>query len=722
MTANHPQLGSALSNIAELNRVYLEHQRETLRVAEAAETREGGSRNGNGAKKRKRDKKKAKRKDSKKAKKEGKGKKRKRDKSEKKHKSRKKSKKATKSKDRSSSSSDSSSSSGSGSGSSDAESDGESSGDAAQRPSVQNKRTPEEELTAGRSAMLLTKQILAKFPDVRADFRNILQSIDSGEAVSVAGVPDENLRNLLDGLFDALGLVKLPKSGARSLPRGGDKLLTKLSLVFDMTEEELAPFARPPAEIAKPEPLSKETDTRARDATRHERKTAKIGMTIEEAEAMLANGTVPMTSPTGTNQEPEATLAKEAVPATKPTDTNPPTVETQQIGPSGPPPKAPEKPPPRVLGPAMPPRAMLEAAAADLATDIASAVGPAPPDIVEEVELVGAEARVAAAKRVLQVVRANGDAYDVLGVTPNENSTAAVLKRAYWKLSLSVHPDKCDYARASDAFDAVKKAHELLLDPSEKERIDKQRDELTAREGFEEWLAHERSAAMFRLKRGEALPGDDALLRDPRDDAKKEKGRDEWMTTLPEQRRPVAGGEPAQNGKGNVKAFAMKNFVQRDARTIADWTAAPRDAEAVEAQLFLAAQEAKYSTPVGTGESLEDLQTKSLVEQYTLATRGKSLVTQHQEGEIKAAKAVRAEAKAKKAQAKENAKKKKGKGEEKKKDDDDDGTGWSYKPWNRETDLEAGRLGSHVLKPDEMLKKAGGDLSGRFDSGGTAER
>ena len=35
MAANHPQLGAALSNIAELNRVYLEHQRESLREAEA---------------------------------------------------------------------------------------------------------------------------------------------------------------------------------------------------------------------------------------------------------------------------------------------------------------------------------------------------------------------------------------------------------------------------------------------------------------------------------------------------------------------------------------------------------------------------------------------------------------------------------------------------------------------------------------------------------------
>ena len=43
----------------------------------------------------------------------------------------------------------------------------------------------------------------------------------------------------------------------------------------------------------------------------------------------------------------------------------------------------------------------------------------------------------------------------------------------------------------------------------------------------------------------------------------------------------------------------------------------------------------------------------------------------------------------------------------------EDGTGWEYKPWNRETDLEAGRASS-APKPEDMLKKAGVDLKGRF--------
>ena len=67
--------------------------------------------------------------------------------------------------------------------------------------------------------------------------------------------------------------------------------------------------------------------------------------------------------------------------------------------------------------------------------------------------------------------------------------------------------------------------------------------------------------------------------------------------------------------------------------------------------------------------------------------------------------------------------KKEAKKEAKKKGDaanagDGDGTGWTYKPWNRETDLEAGRASTKALSAGELLKKAGGDLKGRFGSGG----
>jgi hypothetical protein len=174
------------------------------------------------------------------------------------------------------------------------------------------------------------------------------------------------------------------------------------------------------------------------------------------------------------------------------------------------------------------------------------------------------------------------------------------------------------------------------------------------------------------------------------------------MTKLPEQRRPVAGGEPSGSG-GHAKAFARTTFVERDARTIAEWTAAPNEIAETEKRLFLAAQEAKYAAPAST--SAED-DAARLVEQVAGASRGKTLLEKHQEREARAAKAA-----------------KKKKKEAKKKGDaahagDGDGTGWTYKPWNRETDLEAGRASTKALSTGELLKKAGGDLKGRFGSGG----
>ena len=102
---------------------------------------------------------------------------------------------------------------------------------------------------------------------------------------------------------------------------------------------------------------------------------------------------------------------------TNPTDEREPATHIEpaigpSIGPSA-------RPPPRVvLGPGDAPRRERWRAAA-LAAD--GDVGPAP-EIVREVELVGAEARAAAAARVLAAARGSGDAYDILGVDPGDAS------------------------------------------------------------------------------------------------------------------------------------------------------------------------------------------------------------------------------------------------------------------------------------------------------------
>ncbi len=65
------------------------------------------------------------------------------------------------------------------------------------------------------------------------------------------------------------------------------------------------------------------------------------------------------------------------------------------------------------------------------------------------------------------------DAYAVLGVTPS-TPTADVRKR-YWKLSLLVHPDKCNAEGAQEAFQAVAKAAATLQDAAARQQLDQKR-------------------------------------------------------------------------------------------------------------------------------------------------------------------------------------------------------------------------------------------------------
>ncbi|MCL7031694.1 hypothetical protein MKW94_008693 [Papaver nudicaule] len=51
------------------------------------------------------------------------------------------------------------------------------------------------------------------------------------------------------------------------------------------------------------------------------------------------------------------------------------------------------------------------------------------------------------------------------------NSSPDEVKRQYRKLSLLVHPDKCKHPQAKEAFSALAKAQQLLLDPEEREYL-----------------------------------------------------------------------------------------------------------------------------------------------------------------------------------------------------------------------------------------------------------
>ena len=295
----------------------------------------------------------------------------------------------------------------------------------------------------------------------------------------------------------------------------------------------------------------------------------------------------------------------------------------------------------------------------------------------------------------------------MLGAAPGD--APAAIKRAFWKLSLMVHPDKCDHPEAARAFDLAKRAHATLADAAKRAAIDDAREARDAREGFDEWLAEERKKAEWRALQGTPAEGDEAILRggnggDGGDGASAAESREEWMTRLPEQRKPTPGGAPS---RGNARSFATTEFVERDARTVAEWTDAPKDAATREARLLAAARERALALPGaaaggGGGEGGEGIGGR--VQRETKAQDAPRATPRTRR--------TRREGKKKK-DGGSKSKRKRG-GEE---GDGGDGTGWEYRPWNRETDLEAGRQSTAALDSEALMKKAGGDLKGRFGGG-----
>ncbi|KAH7654739.1 Dnaj-like subfamily c member 8 protein [Dioscorea alata] len=65
------------------------------------------------------------------------------------------------------------------------------------------------------------------------------------------------------------------------------------------------------------------------------------------------------------------------------------------------------------------------------------------------------------------------------------DSSPEEVKKQYRKLSLMVHPDKCKHPQAKEAFGALAKAQQLLLDPQEREyllsQINAAKEELRAK-------------------------------------------------------------------------------------------------------------------------------------------------------------------------------------------------------------------------------------------------
>ncbi|KAK3255968.1 hypothetical protein CYMTET_34873 [Cymbomonas tetramitiformis] len=159
-------------------------------------------------------------------------------------------------------------------------------------------------------------------------------------------------------------------------------------------------------------------------------------------------------------------------------------------------------PPPDVLYAAA---AMADAAQERLDADADEAedtdfIGPPPPAFVAEDEATTGDNRVQEVLRIINAAAQKEDAYAIMGADPSLKT--AEIKKCYWRLSLRVHPDKCDHEQAKEAFDLIHKAHKELQDPVQRRVLDDKREEAEVRKMVRKQRLEAREAALWRQTRG----------------------------------------------------------------------------------------------------------------------------------------------------------------------------------------------------------------------------
>ncbi|XP_010256386.1 PREDICTED: uncharacterized protein LOC104596792 [Nelumbo nucifera] len=339
----------------------------------------------------------------------------------------------------------------------------------------------------------------------------------------------------------------------------------------------------------------------------------------------------------------------------------------------------------RVIGPEMPSAELLAAAAklteaeavlreAELEGDVSVFIGPPPPAVVVEAESANEAERFEEVTRIMAV---EVDCpYDVLGV--NRNMPIDNIKKRYWKLSLMVHPDKCSHPQAQQAFVILNRAFKDLQDPEKRKAMD---EKIRLKEEQEELMAElkvQREAAQWRRLQGISMRGDDELL----EEVKLPQKRDEWMTTLPPERKPgmtmqsTSFSRTTKEGRGDTSV----------------WTDAPSDRAQKAKMNYLEAYNEASALSASEEVKKRTSSDADLVDKYNQSKRSKSLVQKHQE-ELASSRS-----------------KKKSKQQQQEKEE------WvgkhPWKPWDRENDLTAGR--QKVNLDSENMAQG---LASRFSSG-----
>ncbi|CAH8328547.1 unnamed protein product [Eruca vesicaria subsp. sativa] len=352
----------------------------------------------------------------------------------------------------------------------------------------------------------------------------------------------------------------------------------------------------------------------------------------------------------------------------------------------------------RVIGPAMPSAELLAAAAklteaqaelreAELEEDSAYFIGPAPPAVVAEAASSNEAERF---EEVTRIMEAEADSpYDVLGV--NHNMAADNMKKRYWKLSLLVHPDKCSHPQAKEAFVLLNKAFKELQDPEKRKAMD---DKIKLREEQEAFKAELRSmqeAAQWRRSQGISMEGDEELL--AATEVKPVPKRDEWMTTLPPERKT---GVPVQQ---STTTFSRNAREGRGDTTV--WTDTPMDKAERAKMNYLEAYNKANALASNEEVNMKRSLDADLVDKYNKEKRSKSLVEKHREESTSSS------------SSRLKKKKKLSSSSSKEKNEKDEWVGnHPWKPWDRENDLTAGR---QKVKLDAEGMAEG--LASKFSSG-----
>ncbi|KAI5010492.1 hypothetical protein ZWY2020_012629 [Hordeum vulgare] len=335
----------------------------------------------------------------------------------------------------------------------------------------------------------------------------------------------------------------------------------------------------------------------------------------------------------------------------------------------------------RVIGPAMPSRELLAAAAemtealrcrdAELEADDGFLIGPPPPAMVAEAASANEAERF---EEVTRILGADADAlYDVLGI--NWKMSPDNIKKRYWKLSLLVHPDKCPHPSAQEAFVKLNNAFKDLQDPQKRGAIDEKIQKKEEMEQFEVELKAMREAAEWRRLQGISL---EAMKNFWQFETARGTTYDEWMTTLPPERK---AGVPMHS----TTAFSMNGKEGRGDTSA--WTDSPLDRAQKAQQNYLEAYNKAKAIADGHEEKGKSSDA-SLVDKYNSSKRPISLVQKHRESK------------------KEKKKQKQQRGKEE----------WEenhpWKPCDREKDLTAGWQ-NVALDPENTTQ----GLSPRFSCG-----